>query len=151
MTKKAFIINNKIQAIYKDGKFYFKSFPSASKIFDLSAYMVEATTTEVNDFGNKDNVNVDVDWLTAHANNKTRRLIKMISASGTLDIFMGMDKRKRDKIANSVKVDVPIQDEKLMLPSSVSKVNKILEFLNEDVYKGLITESIFRTNSKRPG
>lgn len=151
LTEKAFIINNKIQAIHKDGKLYFKSFPSASKIFDLSAYMVEATTTEVNDFGNKDNVNVDVDWLAAHANNKTRRLIKMVSTSGTLDTFMEMDARKRIKIANSVNVDITIQDGKLVLPSSVSKVNKILEFLNEDVYKGLITDNIFRTNSKRPG
>jgi len=151
LTEKAFIINNKIQAIHKDGKFYFKSFPSASKIFDLSAYMVEATTTEVNDFGNKDNVKIDVDWLNAHANNKTRRLIKMITTSGTLDTFMGMDARKRGKIAKSVNVDITIKDGKLELPSSVGKVNKILEFLNEDVYKGLITESIFRTNSKRPG
>lgn len=151
LTEKAFIINNKIQAIHKDGKLYFKSFPSASKIFDLSAYMVEATTTEVNDFGNKDNVDIDVNWLSAHANNKTRRLIKMISTSGTLDTFMGMDARKRSKIAKSVNVDINIHDGKLVLPSSVSKVNKILEFLNEDVYKGLITEIIFRTNSKRPG
>jgi len=151
LTEKAFIINNKIQAIHKDGKLYFKSFPSASKIFDLSAYMVEATTVEVNDFGNKDNVDIDVNWLSAHANNKTRRLIKMISTSGTLDTFMGMDARKRGKIAKSVNVDINIRDGKLVLPSSVSKVNKILEFLNEDVYKGLITEIIFRTNSKRPG
>lgn len=151
LTEKAFIINNKIQAIHKDGKLYFKSFPSASKIFDLSAYMVEATTIEVNDFGNKDNVDIDVNWLSAHANIKTRRLIKMISTSGTLDTFMGMDARKRGKIAKSVNVDITIRDGKLVLPSSVSKVNKILEFLNEDVYKGLITEIIFRTNSKRPG
>lgn len=151
LTEKAFIINNKIQAIHKDGKLYFKSFPSASKIFDLSAYMVEATTVEVNDFGNKDNVDIDVNWLSAHANNKTRRLIKMISTSGTLDTFMGMDARKRGKIAKSVNVDITIRDGKLVLPSSVSKVNKILEFLNEDVYKGHITEIIFRTNSKRPG
>ena len=44
MTEKAFIINNKVQAIHKDGNLYFKSFPSASKIFDLKANMVEATT-----------------------------------------------------------------------------------------------------------
>ena len=94
---------------------------------------------------------IDVNWLTSHANNKTRRLIKMVTESGTLDAFMEMDGRKRGKLARSVNIDITIKDNKLILPSSVGKLNKVLEFLNEDVYKGLITSNIFRTNSKRPG
>lgn len=151
MTDKAFIINNKIQAIYKNGRLYFKSFPSASKIFDLKANMVSATEMEVAAFGNKDNVIVNQDWLKAHANVKTRRLIKMVTESGTLDLYMGLGQRKRIQMAKSVNVEIDIRDDKLILPSNVTKVNKILEFLNEDVYKGLITSNIFRTNSKRPG
>ena len=151
MTESAFIINSKIQAIYKEGRLYFKSFPSASKIFDLTANMVAATTVEVRDFGNKDNISINVDWLSTHANAKTRRLIKMVTESGTLDTYMSLSSRKRRELARSVNIDITIQDDKLVLPSSVSKVNKILEFLNEDVYKGLITSNVFRTNSKRPG
>lgn len=151
MTDKAFIINNKIQAIYKDRKLFFKSFPSVSKIFDLTEKMVEATTAEVTEFGNRDNLSVDSNWLSANANTKTRRLIKMVTESGTLDTYMAMDARKRKEIASSVNVEIKIEDGKLVLPNIVSKVNKVLEFLNEDVYKGLITSNIFRTNSKRPG
>ena len=151
MTDKAFIINNKIQAIYKNGRLYFKSFTSASKIFDLSEYMVEATTADIEVFGNNDNITIDVDWLKSHANAKTRRLIKMISVSGTLDTFMGLSIRDRKALARSVNVEITIENNKLKLPNNVSKVNKILEFLNEDVYKGLISSNIFRTNSKRPG
>lgn len=149
LTEKAFIINNKIQAIYKNGKLYFQSFPSASKIFDLSAQMVAATTEGVRDFGNSDMISIDVDWLVARANNKTRRLIKMITETKTLEAFMAMDGRKRGKIAKSVNVDIKIENGKLILPSDVGQVNRILEFLNEDVYKGLITSNIFRTNSKK--
>lgn len=149
MKDKAFIINNKIQAIHKDDKLLFKSFPNASKIFDLSEHMVEATTEEVHAFGNNDIVNVDVNWLTVNANNKTRRLIKMITESRTLETFMGMSAMKRTRIAKSVNVDISIYDGRLVLPSSLGKLNKILEFLNEDVYRGLITERIYRTNSKR--
>ncbi len=151
MTDKAFIINNKIQAIYKNGRLYFKSFTSASKIFDLSEYMVEATTADIEVFGNNDNITIDVDWLKSHANAKTRRLIKMISVSGTLDTFMGLSIRDRKALARSVNVEITIENNKLKLPNNVGKVNKILEFLNEDVYKGLISSNIFRTNSKRPG
>lgn len=149
LREKAFVINNKIQAIYKNGKFYFQSFPSASKILNLSDYMVAATTEGVRDFGNNDKISIDADWLVARANNKTRRLIKMVTETGTLNTFMAMDGRKRGRIAKSVNVDINIRDGKLILPSNIGQVNKILEFLNEDVYKGLITSSIFRTNSKK--
>ena len=151
MTDKAFIINNKIQAIYKEGRLFFKSFPSVSKIFDLTGKMLEATNEEVSEFGNKDNIIIDTTWLLANANTKTRRLIKMVKESGTLDTFMSMDSRKRKKIANSVNIEINIVDGNLVLPSNVVKVNKVLEFLNEDVYKGLITSHDFKTNSKRLG
>lgn len=150
-TEKAFVINNKIQAIYKNGRLYFKSFPSASKIFDLSTYMIDATLQEVTAFGDNNNLDVDVNWLTEHANSKTRRLIKMISESGTLDAFMAMGRRARLKLARNVHVSLTFENEKLKLPRSVSQVNKILEFLNEDVYQGLISSNVYRTNSKRPG
>ena len=147
----AFIINNKIQAIHKNGNLYFKSFPSASKIFDLRANMITATEAEVTAFGNKENININQDWLRAHANAKTRRLIKMVTESGTLDTYMSLGRRRRELLAESVNVEINIVDDRLVLPSNVGKVNRILEFLNEDVYKGLISSNIFRTNSKRPG
>jgi len=150
-TESAFIINNKIQAIYKNGNLYFKSFPSASKIFDLRTNMVAATEAEVTAFGNKENININQDWLRAHANAKTRRLIKMVTESGTLDTYMSLGRRRREKLAESVNVEISIVDDRLVLPSNVGKMNRILEFLNEDVYKGLISSNIFRTNSKRPG
>lgn len=151
LTESAFIINSKIQAIHKDGNLYFKSFPSASKIFDLRANMVMATEGEVTAFANKANVSINLEWLKAHANAKTRRLIKMVNESGTLDTYMGLGRRRRESLADSVNVDITIQDDKLVLPTNVGRVNRILEFLNEDVYRGLITSNIFRTNSKRPG
>ena len=113
--------------------------------------MLEATNEEVSEFGNKDNIIIDTTWLLANANTKTRRLIKMVKESGTLDTFMSMDSRKRKKIANSVNIEINIVDGNLVLPSNVVKVNKVLEFLNEDVYKGLITSHVFKTNSKRLG
>ena len=151
MTDKAFIINNKIQAIHKNDCLYFKSFPSASKIFDLSGHMVEATASDVIAFGNQNSISVDSDWLSGHANAKTRRLIKMVTESGTLETFMNLSSKKRDKLAKSVNIDISIEEDKLALPSNIGKVNKILEFLNEDVYRGMITSNVFITNSKRPG
>lgn len=150
-TDKAFIINSKIQAIYKEGKLYFKSFPSVSKIFDLSDKMVEATTREVSEFGNSSYISIDVNWLTKRANTKTRRLIKMITESGTLKTFMEMDARKRGKIAKSVNIDIDIKNNKINMPGTLGEVNRVLEFLNEDVFKGLISSNVFRTNSKRLG
>lgn len=54
-------------------------------------------------------------------------------------------------VTESFNIDITIQDDKLVQPPNVGKVNKILELLNEDVYKGLISSNVFRTNSRRPG
>ena len=120
-------------------------------IFDLRDKMVEATTREVSEFGNNSYISIDVDWLTKRANTKTRRLIKMITESGTLKTFMEMDARKRGKIAKSVNIDIDIKNNKINMPRTLGEVNRVLEFLNEDVFKGLISSNVFRTNSKRLG
>lgn len=150
-TEKAFIINNKIQAIHKNGRLYFKSFPNVSKIFDLKENMVSATDGEVSTFGNNTNITINLDWLRRHANAKTRRLIKMIIESGTLDTYMGLGRRQRDKLAQSVGVEIIIRDDRIIFPNNIGKINKILEFLNEDVYVGMISSQVFWTNSKKPG
>ena len=134
-TEKAFIINSKIQAIYKEGKLYFKSFPSVSKIFDLRDKMVEATTREVSEFGNNSYISIDVDWLTKRANTKTRRLIKMITESGTLKTFMEMDARKRGKIAKSVNIDIDIKNNKINMPRTLEELFLIIRMLRMDTTK----------------
>ena len=64
---------------------------------------------------------------------------------------MEMDARKRGKIAKSVNIDIDIKNNKINMPRTLGEVNRVLEFLNEDVFKGLISSNVFRTNSKRLG
>ena len=38
---------------------------------------------------------------------------------------------------------------KIVFPSDKSAVKKILQFLNEELFRGAITETLYETNSKR--
>lgn len=41
-------------------------------------------------------------------------------------------------------------DGKIVLPTNkVTELNRVLEFLNEDIFRGAITDSLYRSNSKK--
>lgn len=51
MNTSAFIVEDKIHAIYENGKLYFQSYTIANQIFSLIDFVTEATNTEIESFG----------------------------------------------------------------------------------------------------
>ena len=51
MNTSAFIVEDKIHAIYENGKSYFQSYTIANQIFSLIDFVTEATNTEIESFG----------------------------------------------------------------------------------------------------
>lgn len=147
----AFVIEDKVHAIYEreSEKLFFQNYQMANQIFSLAEFVIEATKEEITDFANNPNINADGDKLEKVANTKTRRLIKLLASSGNIETFM--KKRNRANIASKFNVDIEIKDEKIVLPTKdIAKLNRVLEFLNEDIFKGAITDKIYRSNSKKP-
>jgi hypothetical protein len=85
LTENALIIDNSVNAIYKDGKFYFKSYSNANKIFSLLDFFREASNEEIDEFVNSDKLLADVIWLKANANSFLRKQITLIQKSGILE------------------------------------------------------------------
>ena len=56
MNNFAFIVENKVHAIYEDGKLYFQSYTIANQIFSLIDFVTEATNTEIELFGETDGI-----------------------------------------------------------------------------------------------
>lgn len=73
----AFIVENKVHAIYEDGKLYFQSYTIANQIFSLIDFVTEATNTEIELFSEKDGIDASAENIKHIANIKTRRLIKL--------------------------------------------------------------------------
>ena len=146
----AFIIDDKIQALYENGNLYFQSITTANMIFPLLKYVNQATEHDVDRFCELQGLNVDVDEVKKISNSKTRRLITLVFESGNVNAFSTKSKRTKDKLLKEYDVNTKLDDDgNLILPTNkASALNSVLQFLNEDIFKGAISESTYRTNSK---
>lgn len=151
MQEKAFVIEEKVNAIYEDGKFYFQSYTSANQIFPLLDFVTEATNGEIDSFGENENLEANAVRIKDIANVKTRRLIKVLSSTTNVSTFIGKSLRTKKSLLKKYGIKAQINnDGKLILPThNVSELNRTLEFLNEDIFRGVITNSLYKSNSKK--
>ena len=146
----AFIIDNKIHALYDNGRLYFQSITIANMIFPLLNYVNQATERDVERLCELQGLNVNVDEVKKVSNSKTRRLITLVLKSGNVNAFSTKSKRKKIKLLKDYDVNTNLdEDGNLILPTNkASALNSVLQFLNEDIFKGAISERTYRTNSK---
>ena len=151
LSEDAFIVDNKVQAIYENGRLYFQSYTAANQIFSLMEFVTEATNSEIESFGNIDGISIDTQHLKQMANTKTRRLIKLVSNSENVGIFMRKAGRTKTTLLRKYVVQIRINDNnELEFPTNnVADLNRALEFFNEDIFRGVITDKLWRSNSKK--
>lgn len=150
INESAFIVDDKVHAIYKSGRLYFNNYTLANQIFSLKEFLLEATDSEISDFAKSSTINVDVNKLKNISNIKTRRLIKQLTKSQNIGDFVKMQNSIRNEILKRSSVKVTMKNGKIELPTSnVAELNRVLEFLNEDIFIGQITNQRYLTNSKK--
>lgn len=146
LTEKALIIENVVNAIYKDSKFYFVSYANANKIFSLLDFFEAASDEQIDEFVKIDQLEADADWLKGNANSLLRKQITLVKNSNILEY---VSPSKIVNAAKKFKLTIPLANGKLQLPNNKKQCKDILTFLNEQFYIGLITGNKYRTNSKR--
>ncbi len=151
MNNNAFVVEDKVHAIYEDGKLYFQSYTIANQIFSLIDFVTEATNTEIELFGEADGIEASAENIKHIANIKTRRLIKLLSNTNNIAVFMRKRSRTRTSLLRKYGINAQInENNELVLPTNnVAELNRTLEFLNEDIFRGVITDSLYRSNSKK--
>ena len=146
LTSNALIVDNIVNAIHKNNKFYFKSYANANKIFSLIAFFEEASNEVIDEFATNDKLTVDADWLKENGNTIIKKQITLIQKS---NVLTNANPKKIKSSANKFNLKIELVDGKLVLPNDKKQCKDILSFLNEQYYIGLITGKKFRTNSKR--
>ena len=151
MNNTAFIVEDKVHAIYENGKLYFQSYTIENQIFSLIDFVTEATNTEIESFGEIKGIDVSAENIKHIANIKTRRLIKLLSSTNNITTFMRKASRTKTSLLKKYGINAQINgDNELVLPTdNVVELNRTLEFLNEDIFRGVITDSLYRSNSKK--
>lgn len=146
LTNNALIVDNTINAIHKNNKFYFKSYPNANKIFSLLSYFEEATDEVIEQFSTNNTISADATWLKNNGNTIIKKQITLIQKS---NILTTANPKKVKASANKFNLKIELVDGKLVLPNDKKQCKEILYFLNEQYYIGLITGNKYKTNSKR--
>lgn len=151
MDDSAFIIGNNVHLIFENGRLYFQNYTVANQIFSLTDYVVEATAEEIKSFEKTEGIDVSADAITNVANVKTRRLIKSLSNTENIAVFMRKSTKVKKGLLDSYGVKAKINsNNELELPTdNVAELNRALQFLNEDMFKGIITDGMYISNSKK--
>ena len=144
------IIDNKIDAIFCGNKLLFSSYHNASKIFDLSRYYREATDNEIENFIKnkiiKDGESFDKNLLNSKMKKKIYLILKNNVLKQVKDNFESVAEYS-EKVGMSSCFDK--SNTKIIFPNDKNKVEKLLNFLNDDLYNSPITGNNYETNSKR--
>ncbi|MFZ5354558.1 MAG: Kiwa anti-phage protein KwaB-like domain-containing protein [Bacillota bacterium] len=140
-------ISDTVDCVLADNELKFNSFYFARQIFDLSEYYREATDSDVEAFMAHSKIDVEnTAVFKANADSWVRRKVALISDS---DIFTKFSPKQIKEKAKDFGLNVNIKKNKLSLPSDKKELKNILKFLDEEIYKGIFTEQILQTNSKR--
>lgn len=141
-------VSDEIDCVYKDGHLLFSSFYMARQIFDLSEYYREATEKDIQNFVKAEKIHLmnDVTFIY-QADSTVRRRIASILDSGTLSKYSA---KKIKKIAeDTANLKLTVKNDKIVIPTEKKQMKIILAFLDEGVYKGVFSNEVFMTNSKR--
>lgn len=143
--QKAIAIDKRIDALYKDGKLYFRSLYNVRRIFAelIEEYYREATDDEVEEFAK----NLFCGELPEeYVDTISRKLIFGITKSGA-----SYDLSKVVEVGRKFGLHIELDEEsgKLSIPSNKSEFKKLLRLLNADLYEHPLTQGKYETNSKR--
>ena len=139
------------EMLYNPDFNYFQNYTIANQIFSLIDFVTEATNTEIESFGEIKGIDVNAENIKHIANIKTRRLIKLLSSTNNIATFMRKTSRTKTSFLKKYGINAQINgNNELVLPTNnVVEPNRTLEFLNEDIFRGFITDSLYRSNSKK--
>jgi len=146
LTDSAFILDDKLAAIFIDGKLLFSSYHNAKRLFDLSEFYKEATDEEIEVFTNNDCLELDSEWLKDNANTSIRKQITLALKSEILKKTNGSEIQNK---ANDFGFDFKLNNNKVVIPQDKKQCKDFLDFLNEKFYKGIFSGNPYRTNSNR--
>lgn len=149
-TSNAFIIENAVHAIHRDGKLYFKNFVQAGKVFDLTSFFSEASEQDMDEVFGENLFNTDIQWLKDNSDSVMKKQITALKKSGILDKVKPETKKFKDA-AKRVGIPEDVYNTgQIVLPQDKKQCKQVLAFLNQDIFPGLLTpKQLFRTNSKK--
>ena len=142
-------LDHKLSAAYfpDEEKLLFHNFRTANSFLPLTQFYEEASEEEIHEVLAHDLLDPeDAEAMAVNANQWFRKRFAMLRDSGVLDTYSAAQIQQRSQ---GYDVDIHIADGRLVFPAEKPAAKKLLQFLNEELFRGAITETLYETNSKR--
>jgi len=142
-------IEGKLSALYdiEERKLLFRNFRTVNTFLPLADIYEEASEQEIREVLNHRLLaSENPDELAVGANQWFRKRFAMLRDSGILDQYS-----TREIIVRSQGYDINIQlnGDRIVFPAEKGAAKRLLQFLNEELFRGAITETLYETNSKK--
>lgn len=142
-------LQSKLSAVFLpvENKLLFHNFRVVNTFLPLASFYDEASELQIRKIlGHRSLAPEDVDALATNTNQWFRKRFAMLRDSETLDQYTTQQIIGQ---SNSCDIDIQVVDERIVFPSDKKQAKRLLQFLNEEIYRGAITDTLFETNSKR--
>ncbi len=142
-------LDSKLSAVYAPtaGKLLFHNFRMVNTFLPIEEFYEEASEQQIKEvLGHKLLAPENADALATDANQWFRKRFAMLRDSGVLDAFSA---KQIQACSMGYDVAIHLSKGKIVFPAERAAAKKLLQFLNEELFRGAITDKLFETNSKR--
>ena len=144
-------LGGKLSAVYqpKERKLLFDNFRNVNTFLPLSDFYKEASEQDIREALHHEKLAPEnTDALAIGASQWFRTRFTMLKHSRVLDDFDVLDIQSRSS-GYEVSIQLTADNKKIVFPANKSAAKKLLQFLNEEIYRGAITDTLYETNSKK--
>ena len=149
-------LDDKLAAVYssRDEKLLFNTYPSASKVLDLSKYYYVASNEDIRDLLEQPLFECeDMQKIVKNSKYFHRRRFAMLKNTDILEKLSAGDVvsvRDVKRVSTRHNLGIQVRDDKIVFPENSDVAKTLLQLLNEEIYQGELSGTLFQANSKRP-
>lgn len=146
-----FNLDDKLVAILEGTEIKFRNFTNLRSMFDMNQYFALATNNDLTAFTNQTAFDIPQGFsFVTIADNVIRKKVALINKSG---ILQSVPVHKIVGAASNLSFTLNTSGSgaslKIVMPVAKKQVKELLDFLDEDYFKSELTQTRFRSNSKR--
>ena len=141
--------DNKLSAVYlpEERKLLFDSYRNVNTFLCISDFYEIASGKDIRNILNHELFECDdKDTIVNHATQFMRRRFAILIDSKILDILSAKEVKEQ---ADKHNINIQINNDKIIFPTENDQAKTLLQFLNQEIFQGSLTNEIFETNSKK--
>lgn len=142
-------LDGRLSALYlsADRKLLFRNFRTTNTFLPLADLYEEGSEQDIREVLDHDLLAPeDTEALAVGANQWFRKRFAMLRDSNILDGYTAKEIKAHSK---GYEVEVQLDGRKIVFPANKAAAKRLLQFLNEEIFRGAITQTLYETNSKR--